>query len=429
MTLSGSLVAFGKLSGWMSSRPLAYTGKDAVNVALAGGTVSSLAWMLSDPLNADTGAAALLTSSALATALGWHITAGVGSADVPVAITVLNSLSGWALCAEGFMLDSPMLAVVGALVGSSGAILSYIMCHAMNRSLANVLLGGYGTVAKGPAAKVTGTHTEIDVESAASALKDAKRVIIVPGYGLAVARAQYGVAEMVKALRAQGTDVKFAIHPVAGRMPGQLNVLLAEAGVPYEIVKELEEVNDEFTEADVALVSTCAAYQQPLFDIPRRSRAGSKTVRLRCLTLPTPRITNLSLSFRLQVLGANDTINRCVENRGPQQSPNCYRAQVCVHHSKQPPESPPPLPCPPSPCSAAEEDPNSPIAGMPVLRVWQAKQCIIVKRSMGSGYADVPNPVFFKPGTNMLLGDAKVVCDALLAKVAGANPAKGGAKA
>jgi len=229
------------------------------------------------------------------------------------------------------MLDSPLLTIVGALIGSSGAILTHIMCEAMNRDIGNVLLGGYGSVAKGPSAMSMdhGEHTEIDVDETAKLLKEATSVIIVPGYGLAVAKAQYAVAEIAKMLNDSGIKTRFAIHPVAGRMPGQLNVLLAEAGVPYDIVFEMDEINEEFPDTDVALV-----------------------------------------------IGANDTVN-----------------------------------------SAAVEDPDSLIAGMPVIEVWKAKQSIFMKRTMGSGYAGAENPVFFKPNNAMLLGDAKKMCDAIRAKI------------
>jgi H+-translocating NAD(P) transhydrogenase len=335
VTFTGSLVAFGKLQGLIDSKPLRFNGQPAANAALAAGAGGALAVMLANPSDPATGLAAMTTAAGLSGALGYTLTAGVGGADVPLMITLLNSYSGWALCAEGFMLNSPMLTTVGALVGSSGAILSYIMTKAMNRSVWNVIFGGISSPAAAAAGAAGGAaapvlpHTEISAEGAASALATAKKVIIVPGYGLAVAKAQYALADMVKGLRAAGVDVTFAIHPVAGRMPGQLNVLLAEAGVPYDIVHELEDINDAFEEADVALV-----------------------------------------------VGANDTVN-----------------------------------------SGALEDPASPIAGMPVLHVWKARQCIVMKRSMGTGYADVPNPVFFKPGTSMLLGDAKKSCDALLAHV------------
>jgi len=312
----------------VSSKPLALPGKNAINISMAAGTVASFGTYLAtkDP---QTGLASIMTCTALTSALGAHLTACIGGADVPVVITVLNSYSGWALCAEGFLLKNDLLTIVGALVGASGAILSYIMCRAMNRSLTNVIFGGYGTSPQGPAQKVRGRHTEINVPAAVEAITQSKSIIITPGYGLAVAKAQYAVAEMVKTLRENGIKVRFGIHPVAGRMPGQLNVLLAEAGIPYDIVLEMEEINDDFPETDIAIV-----------------------------------------------IGANDTVN-----------------------------------------SAAIEDPNSVIAGMPVLQVWKAKKVVVLKRSMGTGYADVDNPVFYKPNTSMLLGDAKKTCDALQAMI------------
>jgi NAD(P) transhydrogenase len=255
------------------------------------------------------------------------MTASIGGADMPVVITLLNSYSGYALCAEGFMLNNDLLTTVGALIGSSGAILSYIMCKAMNRSLANVILGGIAE--SGTARAVTGEHTETNVSEVVEAMTGAARMIIVPGYGLAVAGAQYTVADMVRVLKEKGVDVKFGIHPVAGRMPGQLNVLLAEAGVPYDVVFEMEEINDDFSETDVVLV-----------------------------------------------IGANDTVN-----------------------------------------SAALDDPGSPIAGMPVLEVWKSKQVFVMKRTMGTGYAAVDNPVFYKENTSMLLGDAKARCSELTQEV------------
>jgi H+-translocating NAD(P) transhydrogenase len=285
------------------------------------------------------------------------MTASIGGADMPVVITVLNSYSGWALCAEGFMLDMPLLTTVGALIGCSGAALTKIMCDAMNRDIVSVILGGYGTkaTAGGEAMKFDGKFllvamlcnfkfvinatnisflflgeaTFTNIDETVALLAESESVIIVPGYGLAVAQAQYPLKEMVETLRKQGKAVRFAIHPVAGRMPGQLNVLLAEAGVPYDIVEEMEEINDDFTKTDVALV-----------------------------------------------IGANDTVN-----------------------------------------SAAEDDPNSQIAGMPVLRVWNAKQVIVMKRSMAAGYAGVDNPVFIKPNTDMLLGDAKDTVEKLASGV------------
>jgi len=266
--------------------------------------------------------------------LGLHMTASIGGADMPVVITVLNSYSGWALCAEGFMLDKPVLTTVGALIGSSGAILTHVMCVAMNRNIVSVLLGGFGTDStvvgsESSALEPEGEATFTDIDQTVDALKSASSVIIVPGYGLAVANGQYAIAEITKQLRADGVNVRFGIHPVAGRMPGQLNVLLAEAGVPYDYVLEMEEINDDFDQTDIALV-----------------------------------------------VGANDTVN-----------------------------------------SAAEDDPTSIIAGMPVLRVWNSKQVIVMKRSMGAGYAGAENPVFFKENTDMLLGDAKKTLDSINSKL------------
>lgn len=329
VTLTGSMVAFAKLHGMMGSKALALPGKDYINLSLLAAHIGAAAVFLNDP-SSPAGMAALASTAALSTGLGAHITSSIGGADMPVAITVLNSYSGWALCAEGFMLGNDVMTTVGALIGSSGAILSYIMCKAMNRSLSNVIFGGYGTTTvKAKSASSFGEHRETDIDHTVDSIVNAKKVIIVPGYGLAVAKAQYAVADIVKTLTDNGVHVSFAIHPVAGRMPGQLNVLLAEAGVPYDIVYEMEEINNEFSEADVTLV-----------------------------------------------IGANDTIN-----------------------------------------SAAQEDPESPIAGMPVLEAWKSKHVIVMKRTMGSGYAEVPNPVFYKPNTSMLLGDAKNSCDDLQSKI------------
>ncbi|KAI3433374.1 hypothetical protein D9Q98_003191 [Chlorella vulgaris] len=330
ITLTGSAVAFGKLHGVLKSAPLNLPGKNLINLSLAAGNAAAgVAFIGSGATDPATGIAALTATTGLAGLLGAHMTASIGGADMPVVITLLNSYSGYALCAEGFMLQNDLLTTVGALIGSSGAILSYIMCKAMNRSLANVILGGYGTGPSGPAAKIEGTHTEIDIVGAAEAITQAKKVLIVPGYGLAVANAQYAIADLVKALRKKNIAVKFGIHPVAGRMPGQLNVLLAEAGVPYDVVEEMDEVNPDIESFDLTLV-----------------------------------------------IGANDTIN-----------------------------------------SAALEDPNSVIAGMPVLEVWKSKSVIVMKRSMGVGYAGADNPVFYKPNTSMLLGDAKDSVEKLKAKV------------
>jgi len=330
ITFTGSLVAFGKLQGLLNSSPWKLPNKDNINKGMALANLASFLGFMTTG-NPATGLSFLLGTSALSGALGVTLTAAIGGADMPVVITLLNSYSGWALCAEGFMLNNPLLTVVGALIGSSGAILSYIMCVAMNRSLPNVIFGGYGTSSTGggEAMKITGTHTEIDVEGAAEACVNAKSIIIVPGYGLAVAKAQYAVADMVTTLIKHGIKVRFGIHPVAGRMPGQLNVLLAEAGVPYDIVFEMEEINEDFTQTDLALV-----------------------------------------------IGANDTVN-----------------------------------------SAALDDPNSVIAGMPVLHVWKAGHCIVFKRTLGVGYADVDNPVFYKSNTSMLLGSADKTCNELRNKI------------
>lgn len=326
ITFTGSLVAFGKLQGLMSSAPLLLPGRNLLNLAMAGATTYGVYEFAHQP-----SLAVLSLATAVSFVLGAHLTLAIGGADMPIVITVLNSYSGWALCAEGFLLDNNLLTIVGALVGSSGAILSYIMCVAMNRSLPNVIFGGFGTAnPAASAAKITGTHTEINVDEAVEVITSAKNIVIVPGYGMAVAKAQYAIAEMTNTLLQHGISVKFSIHPVAGRMPGQLNVLLAEARVSYDNVFEMDELNPSMPETDVCLV-----------------------------------------------IGANDTIN-----------------------------------------SAAQEDPNSLIAGMPVIEVWKARQVIVMKRSLAGGYADIPNPVFYKPNTSMLFGDAKKTCEALQTKVA-----------
>uniref|UniRef100_A0AAQ6AHP2 NAD(P) transhydrogenase, mitochondrial n=1 Tax=Amphiprion ocellaris TaxID=80972 RepID=A0AAQ6AHP2_AMPOC len=330
ITFSGSLVAYGKLQGVLNSAPLMLPGRHALNASLMAGSVGGMIPYMLDP-SYTTGLTCLGSVSALSAVMGVTLTAAIGGADMPVVITVLNSYSGWALCAEGFLLNNNLLTIVGALIGSSGAILSYIMCVAMNRSLANVILGGYGTSSTGTGKpmEIVGTHTEVNVDQTVEMIKESQNVIIVPGYGLCAAKAQYPIAELVKMLKEAGKKVRFGIHPVAGRMPGQLNVLLAEAGVPYDIVLEMDEINDDFPDTDLVLV-----------------------------------------------IGANDTVN-----------------------------------------SAAQEDPNSIIAGMPVLEVWKSKQVVVMKRSLGVGYAAVDNPIFYKPNTAMLLGDAKKTCDALQAKV------------
>lgn len=322
ITCTGSIIACAKLAEKMSSAPLTLPGRDVMNVAMGAGSAACMVGFMTtnDP---QTASACLGGGVGLSGLLGFHMTASIGGADMPVVITLLNSYSGWALCAEGFILNQPLLTVVGALIGSSGAFLTKIMCDGMNRSLVNVILGGFGTASGVVATNEGLVHTEIDVAGTVSALKDANSVCIVPGYGLAVAQAQKSVADIAKLLTDQGKTVKFAVHPVAGRMPGQLNVLLAEAGVPYDIVFEMEEINDEMSDTDVTMV-----------------------------------------------VGANDTVN-----------------------------------------SAAEDDPNSAIAGMPVIQVWKSSHVVFMKRSMASGYAGVDNPVFYKENTDMLLGNAADTCE------------------
>jgi NAD(P) transhydrogenase len=331
VTATGSVVAFGKLNENLSSAALSLPGRDQINMAAGAGMFGCMALFMAN-LSHTSNMAAITGMLALSGGLGFHMTASIGGADMPVVITVLNSYSGWALCAEGFMLDKPVLTTVGALIGSSGAILTHIMCVAMNRNIGSVLLGGFGTdstVVGGEAMEMEGEATFTDVEGAVEMMKDAESVIVVPGYGLAVANGQHAVAEITNTLRKKGAEVRFGIHPVAGRMPGQLNVLLAEAGVPYDYVLEMEEINDDFPNTDLVLV-----------------------------------------------VGANDTVN-----------------------------------------SAAEDDPTSIIAGMPVLRVWTAKQVVVMKRSMGAGYAGADNPVFYKDNTDMLLGDAKKTLDEIKSKI------------
>lgn len=330
VTFTGSLVAYGKLQGLLSSDPLLLPARNALNLGMLGVNVGAMGYFMASPGYLPE-MSCLATTTLLSSTMGVTLTAAIGGADMPVVISVLNSYSGWALCAEGFMLNNSLLTIVGTLIGSSGAILSYIMCKAMNRSLTNVIFGGYGTLstAGGKPMEITGTHTEININDAIEMIRESKNIVITPGYGLCVALAQYPVAQMVEVLRGQGKNVRFGIHPVAGRMPGQLNVLLAEAGVPYDNVLEMDEINDDFPQTDLTLV-----------------------------------------------IGANDTVN-----------------------------------------SAAEEDPNSIIAGMPVLRVWEGKHTIVMKRTLGVGYAAVDNPVFYKPNTSMLLGDAKKTADALLSGI------------
>ncbi|KAF2149574.1 PNTB-domain-containing protein [Myriangium duriaei CBS 260.36] len=322
VTFTGSIVAFMKLAGKMSSRPTILPGRHAVNLGLLTANVGTFgAFLTMAPGAPAIGAACLAGNAALSFAKGYTTTAAIGGADMPVVITVLNAYSGFALVAEGFMLDNPLLTTVGSLIGVSGSILSYIMCVAMNRSLTNVLFGGLAPVPT-TEHKVEGEITRTDVDTTAEMLMSAESVMIVVGYGMAVAKAQYAIAEITSILRSRGIKVRFCIHPVAGRMPGQCNVLLAEAGVPYDIVFEMDEVNDEFSSTDLTLV-----------------------------------------------IGANDTVN---------------------------------------PLSL---EPNSPISGMPVIKAWESKACVVMKRGMASGYADVPNPLFTMPGTRMLFGDAKDTVD------------------
>lgn len=325
ITFTGSIVAFLKLAGKIGSRPLMIPGRHIINSGLLGANVLTMAAFLKAGPAAPLLAAGYLGASAILSFIkGFTTTAAIGGADMPVVITVLNAYSGFALVAEGFMLDNPLLTTVGSLIGVSGSILSYIMCVAMNRSLTNVLFGGIGTIAPSEVTKIEGTIIQTSVDETAEVLANADSVILVVGYGMAVAKAQHAISEICSMLRAKGINVRFAIHPVAGRMPGQCNVLLAEASVPYDIVLEMDEINDDFGETDVTLV-----------------------------------------------IGANDTVN---------------------------------------PISL---EPGSPIAGMPVLHAWKSKQVIVMKRGMSSGYADVPNPMFYMPNTKMLFGDAKDTCEAI----------------
>lgn len=315
VTATGSVVAYLKLSARIRSAPLTLPGRNWLNLGALVASAGLMGWFLAAP-----SVVPLVLMTAVALALGWHLVAAIGGGDMPVVVSMLNSYSGWAAAAAGFMLGNDLLIVTGALVGSSGAILSYIMCRAMNRSFVSVILGGFGAEGGSvAAADVTGEHREVDAAEVAELLKSAGTVVITPGYGMAVAKAQYPVADLVSRLRASGVDVRFGVHPVAGRLPGHMNVLLAEAKVPYDIVLEMDEVNDDLPGTDVVLV-----------------------------------------------IGANDTVN-----------------------------------------PAALDDPGSPIAGMPVLEVWRAKQVIVFKRSMATGYAGVQNPLFFRENTAMLFGDAK----------------------
>jgi NAD(P) transhydrogenase subunit beta len=329
VTFTGSIIANLKLSARIKSAPLMLPGKNLINVgALVAFVVLTVLYITVDhDETGNAGTVVLAVITVLALALGLHLVASIGGGDMPVVISMLNSYSGWAAAASGFLLDNDLLIVTGALVGSSGAYLSYIMCKAMNRSFISVIAGGFGIEASGSDDTEYGEHREVNVEGAAELLAGASSVVITPGYGMAVAQAQYPVAELVKTLQAKGIDVRFGVHPVAGRLPGHMNVLLAEAKVPYDIVLEMDEINDDLASTDVVLV-----------------------------------------------IGANDTVN-----------------------------------------PAAAEDPGSPIAGMPVLRVWEAKDVIVFKRSMAAGYAGVQNPLFFRDNAQMLFGDAKTRVEEIVA--------------
>ena len=321
VTFTGSVIAFGKLAGKVSGTAKKLPGGHLLNAAAAIGSLVLLVAFFN-----GAGLWSLMLMTLLAFFIGYHLIMGIGGADMPVVVSMLNSYSGWAASAIGFSLGNDLLIVVGALVGSSGAILSYIMCKAMNRSFVSVILGGFGGGATGPAMEVEGEQVAIDAEGVAAALNDADSIVIIPGYGMAVAQAQQSVSELVRKLRAKGKTVRFAIHPVAGRLPGHMNVLLAEAKVPYDIVLEMDEINDDFPSTDVAIV-----------------------------------------------IGSNDIVN-----------------------------------------PAAQEDPNSPIAGMPVLECWKAKQVFVSKRGQGTGYSGIENPLFYKENTRMFYGDAKKSLDQLL---------------
>jgi NAD(P) transhydrogenase subunit beta len=330
VTFSGSVIAFGKLSARISGKPVLLPGRHWLNLA---GLVAVIwfAWRFINAPGVNDGMLPLVVMTVIALAFGVHMVMAIGGADMPVVVSMLNSYSGWAAAATGFMLSNDLLIVTGALVGSSGAILSYIMCRAMNRNFISVIAGGFGTEGGAPAAagstQPAGEVTPINAHETAELLRESKSVIIVPGYGMAVAQAQHTVYEITRVLREKGINVRFGIHPVAGRMPGHMNVLLAEARVPYDIVFEMDELNEDFPDTDVAMV-----------------------------------------------IGANDIVN-----------------------------------------PAAQDDPASPIAGMPVLEVWKARTSIVMKRSMASGYAGVDNPLFYKENNRMLFGDAKKMLEEVLA--------------
>jgi len=323
VTTTGSIIAFGKLAGIMDGKPLTLPGRNILNLI----AVAACIWLGFMYLN-HAGIWTLYLMTAIALIFGAHLVMAIGGADMPVVVSMLNSYSGWAAAATGFLLGNDLLIVTGALVGASGAILSYIMCRAMNRNFLSVILGGWGT-APSSAQEVEGEMIATDVASVAADLADAQEIVFVPGYGMAVAQAQGAVSEITRRLRAQGKNVRFAIHPVAGRLPGHMNVLLAEAKVPYDIVLEMDEINDDFPTTDIVIV-----------------------------------------------LGANDIVN-----------------------------------------PAAQDDPGSPIAGMPVLEAWKARQVIISKRGQGRGYSGIENPLFFKDNSRMLYGDAKSSLDQILSSL------------
>ncbi|MER7800332.1 Re/Si-specific NAD(P)(+) transhydrogenase subunit beta [Streptomyces parvulus] len=321
VTFTGSVVAYLKLSARIKSRPLTLPGKNALNLGALALFLVLTVWFTVSP-----NLPLMVSVTVLALVLGWHLVASIGGGDMPVVVSMLNSYSGWAAAAAGFLLDNNLLIVTGALVGSSGAYLSYIMCQAMNRSFLSVIAGGFGIEAPAGGAGEQGEHREVRAHEAASLLAGARSVVITPGYGMAVAQAQHPVAELTRRLRERGVEVRFGVHPVAGRLPGHMNVLLAEAKVPYDIVLEMDEINDDFADTSVVLV-----------------------------------------------IGANDTVN-----------------------------------------PSAMDDPASPIAGMPVLRVWEAEHVVVFKRSMASGYAGVQNPLFFRENSSMLFGDAKQSVEEIL---------------
>ncbi len=329
ITFTGSVIAFAKLDGRLSGKPLLLPARHFLNLAVVVVTIV-LGVIFTRTQEHNTALLVLSIATLLTGFLGAHMVMAIGGADMPVVVSMLNSYSGWAAAAAGFMLANDLLIVTGALVGSSGAILSLIMCRGMNRSFANVLLGGFGTTG-GTVVEIDGEHTPIDINETVEILKHAKKIVVVPGYGMAVARAQHSLARVVEILRKSGADVTFAIHPVAGRLPGHMNVLLAEANVPYDIVLEIDEVNSELKNTDVVLV-----------------------------------------------IGANDIVN-----------------------------------------PSALEDPNSPIAGMPVLEVWDAEVTIVMKRSLATGYVGIPNPLFFRDNSRMLFGDAGDNVDAILQRIVG----------